>query len=421
MTLKDLIRKKDKISDDPPEPIAPPQEPKAEFTILRSDTNTQEVLSAPTIPTEPENQKPEPHNLSKAFSRLRTASNASSTDPAQKSRPTSRDKESSRPSSRDEKASHRLSQRFHLSHSRNTSRSSANVPLDLPEMKPVSDLKGEEAQAAWEERATILAKENPNAHRRVSQDASRSPQGSRPSTPRKTNLQEQPDFHPEHLGDKAPRGRRLSDARSDDGIQEAIRLHEAGELETSTAMFGRLAEQHNTMAEIMYGLALRHGWGIPSNPELAISYLSRAASSSANVESEALRKGAKKGGAAKGELVLAIYELANSFRHGWGVAQDPVAARKYYEVAANLGDIDAMNEVAWCWEEGYGGKKDRVSLSISSLSISSKSGHVSVVPSILSSTVSERPNQLRLLDFLKLPITTRLREAETSSLSLNHS
>lgn len=69
----------------------------------------------------------------------------------------------------------------------------------------------------------------------------------------------------------------------------------------------------------------------------------------------------KKGGAAKGELVLAMYELANSFRHGWGVEKDPVAARSYYETAANLGDTDAMNEVARCYEEGFGGKKDRVS------------------------------------------------------------
>lgn len=68
----------------------------------------------------------------------------------------------------------------------------------------------------------------------------------------------------------------------------------------------------------------------------------------------------KKGGAAKGELVLAMYELANSFRHGWGVEMDPMAARSYYETAANLGDTDAMNEVARCYEEGFGGKKDKV-------------------------------------------------------------
>lgn len=79
------------------------------------------------------------------------------------------------------------------------------------------------------------------------------------------------------------------------------------------------------------------------------------------MESQALHAGLKNGGAAKGELVLAIYELANCFRHGWGVGKDPVAARKYYETAANLGDTDAMNEAAWCYEESFGGKKDKVS------------------------------------------------------------
>ena len=69
----------------------------------------------------------------------------------------------------------------------------------------------------------------------------------------------------------------------------------------------------------------------------------------------------KKGGAAKGELVLAIFELANCFRHGWGIQKDAMAARQYYETAANLGDADAMNEAAWCYLEGFGGKKDRVS------------------------------------------------------------
>lgn len=70
----------------------------------------------------------------------------------------------------------------------------------------------------------------------------------------------------------------------------------------------------------------------------------------------------KKGGSAKGELVLAIFELGNCFRHAWGVEKDPVAAREYYETAANLGDADAQNEVAWCYVEGFGCKKDKVGI-----------------------------------------------------------
>lgn len=41
--------------------------------------------------------------------------------------------------------------------------------------------------------------------------------------------------------------------------------------------------------------------------------------------------------------------------------KDPAAARQYYETAANLGDLDAMDQVAWCYLEGFGGKKDKVS------------------------------------------------------------
>lgn len=42
----------------------------------------------------------------------------------------------------------------------------------------------------------------------------------------------------------------------------------------------------------------------------------------------ALQAGLNKGGAAKGELILAIFELANCFRNGWGVDRDPVAAKQ---------------------------------------------------------------------------------------------
>jgi TPR repeat protein len=71
----------------------------------------------------------------------------------------------------------------------------------------------------------------------------------------------------------------------------------------------------------------RHGWGCKPDAEAAVSYLSAAASNAADIEQLALQAGLKKGGAAKGELVLAIFELANCFRHGWGIPKDPIAAK----------------------------------------------------------------------------------------------
>ncbi|KAK9246897.1 hypothetical protein V1506DRAFT_552829 [Lipomyces tetrasporus] len=153
-------------------------------------------------------------------------------------------------------------------------------------------------------------------------------------------------------------------------IQTAIDLHEKGDLVESTQIFGRLADpqgDNNPLAQVLYGLALRHGWGLQAKPDEAIAYLRMAASNSALIEDEAKKANIKitprnrktGAGGAKGELTLAIFELANCFRFGWGVEKDAVAAKHYYETAANLGDPDAMSEVGWCLLEGFGCKKDK--------------------------------------------------------------
>ena len=379
MTLKDILKKKEKHKQDATPSTVSTSEPNpmAEgFTFLRSDTNTQELIQPPsftsesTEPTPPKNQK----RLSSHFSRLRNASDAS-VHSAQ-----------TRVSAKSEK---RLSQRFHLNRSRTPSASSVNVPTDLPEIQDLA-VRGEETEARWEERATMLAKGNPNNKPGPLENGRSKEETVEDKLYQERFPQERPPDPQEGLIVRPGVTRSVSSAKADENIQEAIRLHEMGDLTNSTAMFGRLADS-SAMAQIMFGLALRHGrllvllpycdppivwkiwfsdcavgfatlgWGVTPNPPLAVQYLSAAASSSASVESAALQSGMKKGGAAKGELVLAIYELANSFRHGWGIQKDMVAARKYYETAANLGDTDAMNEVARCYESGQGGPKDRVS------------------------------------------------------------
>lgn len=163
----------------------------------------------------------------------------------------------------------RLRESLSLSHRRNRSSSnhSTHVPADLP-IIPDSAVDKEEQ---WEKRATILV--------------------GAPVVPVRPALP-------------------AEDPQADENIQEAIRLHEAGELEKSTAMFGRLADADNPLSQVLYGLALRHGWGCTMDKEKGLEYLRKAASNSAAVEQEALKAGMKKGGSAKGELVLAIYEVS---------------------------------------------------------------------------------------------------------------
>ncbi|KAF2857617.1 HCP-like protein [Piedraia hortae CBS 480.64] len=196
--------------------------------------------------------------------------------------------------------------------------SSAILPRDLPDA-PAPALGNGKAEAEWEERATVLAQTNPVPKAAV---------------PRTT----------------APPQADEVEAT----LQEGIRLHEEGELNKATAIFHQLADSNHALAQVLYGLALRHGWGTPVDTDGAIRYLSLAASNSAMIEKDALTKGG-----AKGELVLAIFELGNCFRHGWGIQKDPAAARHYYETAANLGDPDAMEEAAWCYLDGFGGRKDK--------------------------------------------------------------
>jgi TPR repeat protein len=310
-----------------------------EFTFMRTTTNTQEIITPPSYPgdksAEASTSDPPPDGSSKRFSRFRRHTSAAQEKEQAKANRISLDADPSGAG----KPSQKLAERLHLGRDRSATTSSVNIPQNLPEIEVSgpTQIEGgdkDEKEARWEQRATMLAKTNPNQRR--GSNAAISEAGSEQS---------------------------ISTPRSDDDIQEAIRLHEADDLEKSTAMFGRLADpngQNNALAQVLYGLALRHGWGCTPDPSLAIHYLSQAASNSAEVESLALAAGMKKGGSAKGELVLAIFELANCFRNGWGVKKDPLAAKQYYETAANLGDTDAMEQVAWCYTEGFGTKKDKV-------------------------------------------------------------
>lgn len=342
MTLKGLLKKKEKITEVAGESSPAPETlPMPEFTFMRTDTHTQEIIKPPSFAED--NQpipapSPDPTTPPKrGVSRLRKLSTASL---------------SSRSPDRDANApARKLSQRLHLS--RTPSTNSAHVPSDLPTIPDPYSQKGDqqEKEAQWEERATRLAKDeasNPASRRGSIAPATDDLSRTKPTTPDRGASRSN------------SRPRSFSDAASDGNIQEAIRLHEAGELAKATQMFGRLAETGNVLSQVLYGLSLRHGWGCQPDPTRAVTYLRSAATNSAAIEAEALRAGMKKGGAAKGELVLAIFELANCFRHGWGVEVDKVAARQYYETAANLGDTDAMNEAAWCYLDGFGGKKDKV-------------------------------------------------------------
>lgn len=232
MGLRDFLKKKDDLAKGDTGADALKRLDAPEFTIIRSDTTTQEIIYPPSGPTnekllsakEPRKSR---HSLDVfRSSRSRSPSNASQT---------------SQNSKKDPK---RLSQRLHLSRAPD---SSDHVPENLPEIIQPHDAQDKDAEESqWENRATILASQNDRAR-------------SRPTTPVPTdgvaNLS---------LG-KAPgspggQNKSVSSKAIDDDIQEAIRLHEEGDLDKSTKLFGKLADPcgaNNPLSQVLYGLALR--------------------------------------------------------------------------------------------------------------------------------------------------------------------
>jgi hypothetical protein len=119
------------------------------------------------------------------------------------------------------------------------------VPENLPEVGGDGVARTEEEEANWEKRATVLVTEGALAGG-----------ASGPTSPRVEVT------NPLSPGLPKSRSRSASiNAPEDEGdIQEAIRLHEKGNLEASTALFGRLADpngHNNALAQVLYGLALR--------------------------------------------------------------------------------------------------------------------------------------------------------------------
>ncbi|KAG5960010.1 hypothetical protein E4U58_004794 [Claviceps cyperi] len=356
MGLRDIFKKK----DEGPADAAPERRDDAsrgttntaEFIFVRTDTTSQEVI-----------QPPEKGGLGGDGGNHKLLSPKPSICSARQSLDVSdsgRDRSSSVSSNTSRSSKRRLSERLRLGRS---PESSDHVPQDLPEITTSTD-PGDQSQ--WEKRATML----------VGQSLVRKPSATNVASVAALGVTtEQTPMVVDGVSEMSLENGRQSRSRSpslssvpvsskaiDEDIQEAIRLHEEGSLASSTKLFGRLADPegaNNPLSQVLYGLALRHGWGCEPDLPQAVKYLTAAASNSAAVEQLALQAGMTKGGAAKGELVMAIYELANCFRHGWGIERDAFAARQYYETAANLGDTDAMNDAAWCFEHGFGGKKDK--------------------------------------------------------------
>ena len=275
MGLRDFIRKKNELSKGDGAAAAEETVRRIngpEFTFIRSDTLTQEILEPPGAP---------PGDASSA--RLSAKAPSSSSSRAHRSLDvfrSSRSRSASASSqgstgggggggSGSKKDGPRLSQRLHLKRAPDTSDS---VPRDLPEIVVAADdggggedddgAQGREGQESqWEQRATILAGQNERARSRPTSPApgdggAWQGEGGGGGGAAAAAAAAAGSLAQHRTG----AGGAVSSKQIDADIQLAIRLHEEGDLEHSTELFGRLADPqgvNNPLSQVLYGLALR--------------------------------------------------------------------------------------------------------------------------------------------------------------------
>lgn len=172
MPLKDILQKRDKIrgtsSEHVPATPTPSDGPSAlavpQIKFIRSDTTSQEIINPPIydadesdrvnnrfyVSAKPDLEHQPPPPTEDRSSRRRLSLFSLSRSPSESSTVTSP------PRVRGER---RLSQLLHLDRgSRNSSRSSVNIPSDLPQIRNDNNDE-QDREAQWEKRATLLVQQ----------------------------------------------------------------------------------------------------------------------------------------------------------------------------------------------------------------------------------------------------------------------
>lgn len=172
--------------------------------------------------------------------------------------------------------------------------------------------------------------------------------------------------------------KRFKDMTLEDHVSAGIALHERGNLREASYHWQYSAFKGDHTAMLLYGLAIRHGWGMRKNPSEAVKWLRKAMESSindtnGNSETPVFDLNSKSGALPsiiptddgdgklkKAHIGLALYELGMSYLHSWGTEKDEDMALKAFEMAGSLGDSDALCEAAGLYMKSgpKGRKKD---------------------------------------------------------------
>ena len=238
-----------------------------EIKFVRTDTFTEETIFPPASPINENDAEHDSHLSAEAAGT--PARGRLSLDVFRSNRSRSQSMGSNPKSPTVKSPGAKRMSRFHLHRS---PVSSENVPQNLPDVPAIvvpegdEDKEGKEAQ--WEKRATMLARANSEVRSRpgtrpasptrsVSNDFARMRLGGSPAEAEEWPLRDEPGA----VAPPPPVSKAVSSKAIDEDIQQAIKLHEEGNLVDSTALFGKLADPegaNNPLSQVLYGLALRY-------------------------------------------------------------------------------------------------------------------------------------------------------------------
>ncbi|KAJ9118631.1 hypothetical protein QFC22_003851 [Naganishia vaughanmartiniae] len=156
---------------------------------------------------------------------------------------------------------------------------------------------------------------------------------------------------------------------AEDYLTKGIEAHNDSkgiyDLGESAYYFRKAAEGGSSGGCVMYGLALRHGWGVAQDEKAAFNWFGKACETTMLADD---RQGASNGdllakkekSKLTPELIMALYEVGNCFFHGWGLPHpDYPMAVSYFQLAAESGDKDAQEQLGLILSQGKPGvKKD---------------------------------------------------------------
>lgn len=166
-------------------------------------------------------------------------------------------------------------------------------------------------------------------------------------------------------------------------ITSAINMRIEGKLEASAAKLRRACQAGDQTAFLLYGLALRHGCGVPEDQTMSLTFIMKATGIESfqdevfncNINPLELEENNSIPTKLEEPLVPALHECGISYLKGYGVPEvDEFRGLKFLEKAASLNHVDSMCLCGIIWSQKSPDRKKDISRAAAWFRLADKRG-----------------------------------------------